>query len=78
MKYILIKNYKIQKKFNKKWLLFKIKKVNLPHAITRRIVKKFEQGVIQQNLFDEAQKEIYELIKNDSFKRFYLKNEFTK
>mmetsp|Transcript_9335 Transcript_9335/g.15165 ORF Transcript_9335/g.15165 Transcript_9335/m.15165 type:complete len:885 (-) Transcript_9335:156-2810(-) len=44
--------------------------LNIDARTRSKIRKKFEKKEVTENVFDVAQKEIYDLMKNDSFKRF--------
>lgn len=45
--------------------------INIPGPITDRITKASSEGRYSKEMFDEAYKEIFKLLKEDSFRRFY-------
>jgi hypothetical protein len=44
--------------------------VNLPGALHRNIIEVFNKGEVTPNTFDVAQKSVFHLMENDSFRRF--------
>ena len=52
--------------------------VNIRSQTTREITRRIQEDVIDVNMFDEAQVEIYNLMRRDNFPRFKKSEEFRK
>jgi len=50
--------------------------VNLPHAIRRDVIAAFSKGEVTNTTFDYAQKSIFHLMENDSFRRFVKSEDY--
>ncbi|MES1923297.1 positive regulation of GTPase activity [Bonamia ostreae] len=44
--------------------------VNLSGSTRETIVEKIEKSLVSRNMYDKAEKEVFTLLKNDSFRRF--------
>ena len=55
------------------WCVFVSHQVNINYGARNRILTMVAQGMFVDTIFDEAQQDVFNLMKRDSFGRFALK-----